>query len=162
MTTQEIPITPPNEPNDEQVLNQPDVSFAHWLAASPYHGPSHLLDLRTLDTPNRLLAVALTTLSPTTQRYAITPYTRAFDWSSLFMRLRDLVNVEGITWARQDFYVVEFRSKLKAGIDNGLLFKLDKESHAEAAQSGGLLKYWFGDLDGERRNLATCEFFQSS
>jgi hypothetical protein len=38
------------------------------------------------------------------------------------------------------------------------LYKLDYESHAEACESGGLLKYWFGKADGERRNLATCKF----
>ena len=62
------------------------------------------------------------------------------------------------TWTSQTFYVVIFRSQLKPDIDNDLLYKLDYESHREACESGGLLKYWFGKTDGERRNLATCEF----
>lgn len=37
------------------------------------------------------------------------------------------------------------------------LFDLvNRHSHAEATQSGGLLKYWFGVPDTEGRNLATC------
>jgi len=32
----------------------------------------------------------------------------------------------------------------------------DKAAHAEAIKSGGLLKYWFGIPDENRRNLATC------
>ena len=51
-----------------------------------------------------------------------------------------------------------FRSKLKPLIDTEYLYKLDEESHREAVGSGGLLKYWFGAGDGQRRNLATCEF----
>jgi hypothetical protein len=34
---------------------------------------------------------------------------------------------------------------------------LDYESHREACESGGLLKYWFGGPSEERRNLATCK-----
>lgn len=128
-----------------------------WLTVSPYHEPEHLLDLRTLDTPNRLLALALTTLTPATTEYATAEYKDAFDWASLMSTLKSLAETEGYRWTRQEFYVVEFRSKLYANIDVDLLFKLDKTSHAEATQAGGLLKYWYGVPSGERRNLATCE-----
>ena len=37
---------------------------------------------------------------------------------------------------------------------------VNRRSHAEATQSGGLLKYWFGVPDTEGRNLATCVWRQ--
>ncbi|KIV77397.1 hypothetical protein PV11_09194 [Exophiala sideris] len=127
-----------------------------WLTVSPYLEPEHLLDLRTLDVPNRLLALALTTLTPATTEYATARYDDAFDWASLMLHLKSLALSEGFRWTQQEFYVVEFRSKLKADIDVDLLFKLDKFSHAEATQAGNLLKYWYGVPSAERRNLATC------
>jgi hypothetical protein len=53
--------------------------------------------------------------------------------------------------------VVIFRSKRKEVVDKYLLHVLDQQSHIEATASGGLLKYWFGDPNPERRNVATCK-----
>ncbi|OQV08902.1 hypothetical protein CLAIMM_13111 [Cladophialophora immunda] len=133
-----------------------DPESARWLTVSPYLEPEHLLDLNSVDTPHRLLALASTQLEPASGKYAIVPYEDAFDWSSLMATLKSLAAKEGYRWTRQEFYVVEFRSKLKKNIDIDLLFKLDKQSHVEATQSGGLLKYWYGVPDTDRRNLATC------
>ncbi|KAK5058937.1 hypothetical protein LTR84_011201 [Exophiala bonariae] len=127
-----------------------------WLIVSPYLEREHQLDLRTVDTPFRLLALALTRLEKATNDYATVKYEDAFKWSDLINHLKDLADREGYEWKRQIFYVVEFRSKLKSEIDNELLFKLDKKSHEEATACGGLLKYWYGEPDQERRNLATC------
>jgi hypothetical protein len=60
------------------------------------------------------------------------------------------------TWRTTDFYVVSFRSQLKPDADPERLFELDAFSHQEAMASGGLLKYWYGVKDPNRRNLATC------
>ena len=99
--------------------------------------------------------------------YATTEYTQALNLDDVLGLLRGLVDEEGaiqeggkevFKWKETAFYVVTFRSKLKEGIDNDYLYKLDAESHREACESGGLLKYWFGKADGERRNLATCKF----
>jgi hypothetical protein len=128
-----------------------------WLTVSPYLEHEHLLDLNRVDTPNRLLALASTELEPATPQYATVKYEDALDWESLMFTLKSLAAKEGYRWTRQEFYVVEFRSKLKKDIDVELLFKLDKESHIEATASGGLLKYWYGVPDENRRNLATCE-----
>ncbi|OAL35938.1 hypothetical protein AYO20_04844 [Fonsecaea nubica] len=127
-----------------------------WLTVSPYLEQEHLLDLNSVDTPNRLLALAATQLEPASGKYATVPYEDALDWTSLMETLKSLAAKEGYRWTRQEFYVVEFRSRLKKNIDVDLLFKLDKESHIEATQSGGLLKYWYGVPDNDRRNLATC------
>lgn len=134
-----------------------DDESSRWLTVSPYLDPEHLLDLRSVDTPNRLLALAATQLEPATSEYATVKYEDALDWDSFMATLKSLAAREGYRWTRQEFYVVEFRSILKQNIDVDLLFKLDKESHVEATQSGGLLKYWYGVPDAERRNLATCE-----
>jgi hypothetical protein len=127
-----------------------------WLTVSPYLEHEHLLDLNRVDTPNRLLALASTELEPANPQYATVKYEDALDWESLMFALKSLAAKEGYRWTRQEFYVVEFRSKLKKDIDVELLFKLDKESHIEATASGGLLKYWYGVPDENRRNLATC------
>ena len=128
-----------------------------WLTVSPYLEHEHLLDLNSVDTPNRLLALALTGLEAATPQYATVGYEKALGWDSLMFTLKSLAAGEGYKWTRHEFYVVEFRSKLKKDIDAELLFRLDKESHIEATASGGLLKYWYGVPDENRRNLATCE-----
>ena len=127
------------------------------LRASPYAGPEHLLHLETLDTQNRLMALALGSLSSARPDYATASYQQAFDWNRVITLLATLAEEQRITWKKQSFYVVEFRSKLKEDIDNDRLYLLDKQSHVEATASGGLLKYWYGSPDSERYNLATCK-----
>lgn len=127
------------------------------LAASPYLSPEHLLDLDTLDSQSRLLALALDSLVIARTDYATCSYQDAFDWPTVFACLASLATEQHIPWKRQSFYVVDFRSKLKENIDNDLLFSLDKHSHREATASGGLLKYWYGSPNSENYNLATCK-----
>ncbi|KAL4905853.1 hypothetical protein BDW74DRAFT_177552 [Aspergillus multicolor] len=136
--------------------DKPSRADSRYLITSPYTTPEHLLDLSTLDTPNRLLAQALTTLTPTRADYATAPYTESFNWSSVSATLHELAAKEGYSWQRQSFYVVVFRSTLQADIDGDRLHLLDERSHAEAVASGGLLKYWFGVKNEKRENLATC------
>ncbi|KAI2790144.1 hypothetical protein POX_d05649 [Penicillium oxalicum] len=126
------------------------------LIASPYNGVHHLLDLDTLDTQSRLLALALSYLKPVRDDYATVEYLDSFNWKEVFHRLSDLAEREDHTWRKQSFYVVSFRSKLQPNIDNEYLHALDAYSHQEAVASGGLLKYWFGSKNQERQNLATC------
>jgi hypothetical protein len=126
------------------------------LKASPYAGPEHLLHLDTLEIQNRLMALALSSLSPARPDYATAAYQQAFDWDQVVAFLATLAREQRITWKKQSFYVVEFRSKLKENIDNDRLYLLDKQSHMEATASGGLLKYWYGIPDSDRYNLATC------
>lgn len=130
-----------------------------FLASSPYNSPSHHLDLRRLAAPSLLLAKALTVLQPTRPDYATAPYTTALNWPDVVRTLRALCAAHAQPWTEdRGFYVVVFRSRLKTTADAELLYELDAKSHEEATASGGLLKYWFGKVDGERRNLATCEF----
>ena len=127
------------------------------IITSPY--ADHLLNLESLDTPNQLLAKALTILQPIRPDYARVPsYTETFNWEQVFTLLRQLSH-EGSTWKRRHFYVVVFPSILSPDADSQRLHELDKQSHREATVSGGLLKYWFGVKDEARRNLATCMIY---
>lgn len=131
---------------------------SQWLVASPYLDHSHSLDLGTLEPQARLFALALSHLRLATPDYAVVRYEDVFDFDALMSKLRSLANQAGVQWMRQDFYVVEFRSKLKHEYDGDRLAYLDKESHKEAVASGGLLKYWFGVPNVDQQNLATCTF----
>lgn len=144
---QKNPSQPPAAPTDTRLI------------ISPYNDDLHLLDLTTLDTPNRLLAKALTSLKPTRDDYATADYTESFNWSSVLETLRELAAAEGYEWERQSFYVVVFRSKLQPTAEISYLHDLDFHSLAEATLSGGLLKYWFGSKDEKFQNLATCTLF---
>ncbi|KAF1847146.1 uncharacterized protein K460DRAFT_392578 [Cucurbitaria berberidis CBS 394.84] len=141
---------------EEERTNSASPAYSTLLISSPYNNPGHYLDLSVLPTPSLLFAKALTALKPTRPDYATAPYTEALNFPAVLAVLRDLARKQGVQWPSTSFYVVTFRSQLKDGIDNDWLYKLDYESHREACESGGLLKYWFGKSNGERRNLATC------
>ena len=128
------------------------------LVASPYTAPLHLLDLRTISKPNQLLAKALTSFKQTRHDYATAPYADSFNWAHVIEVLRTLVDEEcAYSWEQQSFYIIVFRSQLPPTTDRTHLANLDRLSHAEATESGGLLKYWFGMPDVHGRNLATCK-----
>ena len=134
-----------------------DLAATH-IKSSPYSDPLNFLNLTELDQPLGLFALALTKLQNTRSDYATAPYTSSFNWDEVFSILRNLCEQTGTQWPRTDFYVVIFRSKLRADADRARLGELDQMSHQEACASGGLLTYWFGSPDGERRNLATCKY----
>ena len=127
-----------------------------YLVNSPYSETCHLLNLGSIGTPQRLLAKALTVMAPIRDDYATAPYSDAFNWGSVVSTLKSLVEIESYVWKHHLFYVVVFRSQVPATTDRSHLAALDKRSHAEAMESGGLLKYWFGTPDVDGRNLATC------
>lgn len=131
------------------------------IKSSPYSDPLNFVNLTELDKPLQLFSMALTKLQSTRPDYATAPYVSSFNWSEVFEILRSLCAQAGIQWQRTDFYVVIFRSKLRADSDRARLGELDQMSHQEACASGGLLQYWFGSPDAERRNLATCEYIHS-
>ena len=136
---------------------QADLGSSH-LVVSPYTTLPHLLDLRNLDEPPKLLAQALSILQPIRDDYATAPYHQSFNWDAVTHRLQSLLDLSNnnYQWKRQHFYIVVFRSQVPPTTDRTHLGELDQVSHAEATKSGGLLKYWFGLPDGNGRNLATC------
>lgn len=127
------------------------------LIVSPYDDLRHILDLTTLDTPNRLFAKALAIFKPIRDDYATASYTESFNWQDIFEFLKELSDAEQYSWSKQHFFVVVFRSTLLPNADSERLGKLDAHSHREATASGGLLKYWFGTINSNRENLATCK-----
>jgi hypothetical protein len=130
------------------------------VVSSPYNKILHTLDIeyeRYLSKESKFFAVALTALKPAVEGYATAPYTQALNFEEVMGVLRWLMGAYGFQWKEISFYVVVFRSQLKEDIDEEYLYELDEMSHYEANQSGGLLKYWFGKKDSERRNLATCK-----
>ncbi|OCL03932.1 hypothetical protein AOQ84DRAFT_133773 [Glonium stellatum] len=141
---------------DVPPATQSETPLSTLLVSSPYNEEHHLLDLTTLDLPNRLFAKALSMLQPIRPDYATAAYVESLNWATVLNTLRNLCATEGYKWTAYSFYVVIFRSKLKPVIDADLLGKLDFYSHREATESGGLLKYWFGTPNEGRRNLATC------
>ncbi|SMY27929.1 unnamed protein product [Zymoseptoria tritici ST99CH_1A5] len=132
-----------------------DLTATH-LISSPYSDALNQLHLPSLSLPSRLFALALTALRPIRPDYATAPYLESFNWTDVFALLRILCHRSNHEWKASEFYVVIFRSKLLETADRERLGLLDEMSHREACESGGLLKYWFGSTDGQRRNLATC------
>ncbi|KAL8696973.1 MAG: hypothetical protein Q9201_007380 [Fulgogasparrea decipioides] len=126
------------------------------LTVSPYTDRAHLLDLTALNQAQVLFAKALTILAPVTASYATAPYISSFNWDAVFRWLADAVKANAFVWEEQFFYVVIFRSQVPPSTDRSHLGALDKKAHAEAMETNGLLKYWFGTPDEDGRNLATC------
>ena len=110
------------------------------LVQSPYTEKEHLLDLRTLDPENALLAQALTHLRSIRSDYATAPYADSFNWPEVFSELKQLVDASGKGFRETSFYVVAFRSQIKPSTEYSHLGALDKAAHAEAVASGGFLK----------------------
>ncbi|KAI0594530.1 eukaryotic translation initiation factor 3 subunit-like protein [Biscogniauxia sp. FL1348] len=133
-----------------------EIAEEHFLVVSPYTEKAHLLDLRTLDRENALLAQALTHMKCLRDDYATAPYTDTFNWSEIMEELGRLAQQSGHRWRETSFYVVAFRSQIPPTTAYEDLGALDKAAHAEATASGGFLKYWFGSPDKDGRNLATC------
>lgn len=157
--------TTPKSPSDSDfsssdTSSSPSPAYSTHLISSPYNTPGHYLDLTPLSEPSRLFALALTALKPVRPDYATAPYSLSLNFSSVLSVLSTLCTTSNFAWPTTSFYLVTFHSQLKPAIDQDWLYKLDFESHREACESGGLLKYWFGKADlgegGERRNLATC------
>ncbi|KAL8712203.1 MAG: hypothetical protein Q9225_006993 [Loekoesia sp. 1 TL-2023] len=152
-------LSPPAEsksPGREQEALSAEDAQEELLVVSPYTSRPHLLDLTALNQSQTFLAKALTLLSPVTHAYATVPYIEAFNWHTVFSCLAAAVKSQGLEWKRQSFYIVVFRSQIPPSTDRSHLAELDKQAHAEAMESGGLLKYWFGTPDADGRNLATC------
>ena len=147
MATIQVSVPPRRsyeEDRDAQICPGPTECFPDdRMIVSPYTEFQHRLNTWSLDVPNQLMATALQSLTPAQEEFATCRYEEAFNWQDVFEALRKLCRLHGgVKWSRQRFYVVDFRSRLKEDIDKERLFALDKESHAEATASGGLLKYW--------------------
>lgn len=150
-----IPIHDPSKPLNIRNLTH--------IRSSPYLEKDHLLELASLSDEYRVLALALQSFLPTNNYdYAYSAYLDAFNLDVILELVREYSFQMNIVFPSTTIYIIAFRSALYEEIRNSsekrqFLADVDKASHAEANESGGLLKYWFGtpaDTDG--RNLATC------
>nr|CAG8587313.1 15543_t:CDS:2 [Entrophospora candida] len=96
---------------------------------------------------DRIFTEKLKILKMMTLEYAKMPIEKVFNWNEIANELRQFE----INW-----YVVVFRSVRKADADNKLLFEADANAQDEARKSGGLLAYWYGELNERRECLAMC------
>ncbi|KAI0106499.1 hypothetical protein GGR51DRAFT_172768 [Nemania sp. FL0031] len=126
------------------------------LVISPYTAREHLLDLRTLDMENAILAQALVYLKCLRPDYATAPYIDTFNWTEVIDQVKRLAQQKGHSWKASSFFIVAFRSQIPPTTVYEDLGALDKAAHIEATASGGFLKYWFGSPDKDGKNLATC------
>jgi hypothetical protein len=117
-----------------------DLDSTRHLIVSPYTDAAHLLDLETLDEANQLLTRALTHLQCLRPDYATAPYLETFNWAEVIEVLRRLSKETAFQWKETSFYIVAFRSQIPPTTVYAELGALDKASHAEAMESGGLLK----------------------
>ncbi|KAI0432486.1 hypothetical protein F5Y09DRAFT_139530 [Xylaria sp. FL1042] len=126
------------------------------LVTSPYTEREHLLDLKSLNTENEILAQALVHLKCLRPDYATAPYIDTFNWGDVIEQVKRLAQQKEYSWKGSSFFVVAFRSQIPPTTVYEDLGILDKAAHAEATASGGFLKYWFGSPDKDGKNLATC------
>jgi hypothetical protein len=84
-------------------------------------------------------------LRPIREDYAIAPILESFNWAEC------LASADGADW-----YLVAFRSVRNQHADDRLLYELDARAHEEAISHTGLVHYFGGELDAERRCLSFC------
>lgn len=125
-------------PNEELDIFKHDGS--HFLVQSPYTEQDHLLDLRTLDAENALLARALARMENLRPDYATASYVESFNWNEILQELERLVRTHGYRWKETSFFIVAFRSQIPPTTVYEDLGALDKVAHTEAIASGGFLK----------------------
>jgi hypothetical protein len=84
-------------------------------------------------------------LSPIHPDYATLPIQEGFSWFSCLTEVRF-----------DRLYLVVFRSVRRATADLELLKEYDDRVHAEAVETGGLLRYFRGSMNGRRECLSFC------
>lgn len=110
------------------------------LIISPYTEREHLLDLKSLDMENAIVAQALVHLKCIRSDYATAPYIDTFNWGEVVEQVKRLAQQKGHSWKQSSFFVVAFRSQIPPTTVYEDLGVLDKAAHAEATASGGFLK----------------------
>ena len=131
-----------------------------------YTEDSQLVDLDTFHISDQLLMLALEQMSEARSDYAQheeVNYKNAFDWNGVLTELARLAGDAKYSWPQtRQYHVVAYYSQLEPDVANSKesrsqLGGLDEAAFREALEIGGLMKYWFGEPDGQHRNLATCE-----
>lgn len=133
-----------------------------FIQSSPYGDKEHWIELEREPTNYQIVSLALQSFTATTSKYAFEPYEKSFNIDEIIDIIKDYCKQLNYQFPQTSIYIIAFRSILYEEIRNSsekrqVLAQVDKASHYEANQSGGLLKYWFGVPDDEfGQNLATC------
>lgn len=106
------------------------------LVVSPYTEAAHLLDLSAIEPAQGLLAKALTRMAPVRDDYATACYNESFNWMEVMLALKTFIAAADFHWKSRKFFIVIFRSQVKAATDQSHLGELDRRSHIEAMNSG--------------------------
>lgn len=88
---------------------------------------------------------AFAELAPVADHYASLPVGEAFDWAPVASAL-----------GPGEWYMVAFRSILRADADEALLGRYDDWAHEEAAGAEGFVHYYKGPLAADRSCLSFC------
>lgn len=129
------------------------------IVSSPYS--DHLLQLSSLEPEYQISALALQNFHSVSPNYATDNYLDSFNIADVVALIRGSA-LRNRTKPPEELYVIAFRSVLKPDVRGDpqkikVLHDFDEKSHAEANESGGLLKYWYGVADPvSGHNLATC------
>ncbi|KAK6198590.1 uncharacterized protein RJT21DRAFT_49361 [Scheffersomyces amazonensis] len=151
-------FTPVHDPAVKR-LNLKDITE---IRSSPYHDKDHWLQLNTLEENYKVIALALQSFQPIVEDYAFQPYQDSFNIDVIIDLIKQYSLDLNYDFPTTEAYVIAFRSILHEPVQKSVenrefLGKIDKESHLEANESGGLIKYWFGVPDDSTgQNLATC------
>ncbi|KAI9268985.1 hypothetical protein BDA99DRAFT_603178 [Phascolomyces articulosus] len=127
-------------------IHNDTVGPAGWTNESPEDLANFIESLRPVD--KTLLDKALPHFHVITDDYVHASILDAFNWDETAQWLGK--ETEG------EWFIVAFRSVRKADADSKLLYEADARAQQEAVHSGGLLKYWYGDLNEHRECLAMC------
>ncbi|KAG0175547.1 hypothetical protein DFQ28_008872 [Apophysomyces sp. BC1034] len=130
---------------NERSIRSSTVGPEGWLGESPKDLEAFIQNLRPVD---QAFLKVLPQLHEITDDYTHVPVPEAFNWNEVAALL-------GPDW-EGDWFIVAFRSVRKASANSQLLYEADAKAQREAAHSGGLLKYWYGDLNQHRECLAMC------
>lgn len=98
------------------------------IISSPYLDSNHLLNIKDLAEPFRIIALALQKFEPIDDQYASLRYDAAFDLERIRKWINEHVKVNGVKFPETSAYIIAFRSILKDEVVN------DPEKRASCRQ----------------------------
>ncbi|KAF0519073.1 hypothetical protein F8M41_016680 [Gigaspora margarita] len=99
------------------------------------------------DFVNKTFSEVLKNLKVIDSNYATEPIETSFNWNEIASDIKD---IEG------EWYLVAFRSIRSINANNDSLSNAEKKAYNEAEKHGGLLKYWSGEFNQNRKCLSIC------
>ncbi|KAJ3033262.1 hypothetical protein HDV00_006552 [Rhizophlyctis rosea] len=138
-----IPLSPNTH---DPIPSVPNPDYEHSL--HNHHPPANISSKNLTDSRDILLSKALKSLHPTVDTYRTSPLATSFNWNDVAATLPSHIEK---TW-----YVVAFRSRRWPHANHNALYEADAAAHTEAQTNGGILQYWYGDLNEAKECYAMC------